>query len=716
MKQVIQSFRTGELEVAEVPLPQCGIGMIRVQIHNSLISAGTEKMLVEFSRKSLISKAKDRPDLVKQVVRKIGREGLVPTLKKVFNKLDSPIPLGYSAAGIVTDVADDVTAFSPGDRVAVAGAGYANHAEFVTVPVNLAVSVPESVPFSSACYATVASIGLQGIRRASPELGECVVVLGLGLIGQLTVMMLKAAGCKVIGYDPDSSKIDTALKSGADSAFHENPEEHVLNITEGFGADSVIITASAPSNGPLVMAGELVKEKGTVVMVGMMPIEIPRDLYYRKELTFSMATSYGPGRYDSTYEEGGIDYPFPFVRWTEQRNMKAVVEMLESGSLNTKHISTHKFLIDDAPEAYDMIEKGSESYMGIILDYPCKKDKNVSESKNVIIRKEIKKVPGKIKTGFVGCGNFAGAVLIPSFLKNKEIHPRAIVSGGGYNALTSGRKFDTDIVCGSMEEMIEKGEVDAIVISTRHSLHAQQVVKALEAGIHVFVEKPLALNQAELTDVKKAINSSDAVLQVGYNRRFSPMSKKIRDAVEREKAPLMVEYSVNAGFIPDDSWLHDPLVGGGRIKGEVWHFIDLISFLCNSKVSSVQGVSISANGSHFRKDDNVIILLEYENGSTGSISYHAMGSSVPEKERVSAASGSVSAVLKDFRSLDIYTEKKKKFKKMSQEKGFLQEVDAFVNSIKKGNPAISAESLFNTSIASIYAEKSIKTKKRFLIH
>lgn len=716
MKQVIQSFRTGELEVADVPLPQCGPGMVRVQVHNSLISAGTEKMLVDFSRKSLISKAKDRPDLVRQVVRKIGREGLFPTLKKVFNKLDSPIPLGYSAAGVVTDIADDVTGFSPGDRVAVAGAGYANHAEFVTVPVNLVVSVPKSVQFSSACYTTVASIGLQGIRRASPELGECVVVLGLGLIGQLTVMMLKAAGCKVIGYDPDSSKIDTALKSGADSAFHKNPEEHVLNITEGFGADSVIITASASSSGPLVMAGELVKEKGTVVMVGMMPIEIPRDLYYRKELTFNMATSYGPGRYDSTYEEGGIDYPFPFVRWTEQRNMKAVVEMLENGSLNTKHINTHKFLIEDASEAYDMIKKGSESYMGIILEYPCERDENVAESQNIITRKKIKKVPGKIKTGFVGCGNFAGAVLIPAFLQNKKIHPRAIVSGGGYNALTSARKFDADIVCGSMDEMIEKGEVDAIVISTRHNLHARQVVKALEFGIHVFVEKPLGLDESELSDVKKALESSDSILQVGYNRRFSPMSKKIRDIVAREKAPLIVEYSVNAGVIPDDSWLHDPLVGGGRIKGEICHFIDLISFLCNSKVSSVQGVSISVEGSRFRKDDNVIILLEYENGSMGSISYHAMGSSALGKERVSATSGSISIVLEDFRSLNIYMKKKKNIKKMSQEKGFHQEVDAFVNSIEKGSPAISAESLFNTSYASIYAEKSIKTKKRFLIH
>ncbi len=710
MKQIIQSFKTGKMEIAEVPVPQCSKGTILVKIMKSVISAGTEKMLVDFSRKSMLGKAKDRPDLVKQVIRKMSQEGVFPTIKKVLNKLDTPIPLGYSASGIVVKVGEGVFDFKVGDRVAIAGASYANHAEFDVVPVNLAVKMPKNVSFDDGAFSTIASIGLQGIRKANPTLGERVAVLGLGLIGQMVAMMLKGNGCKVIGFDPDKDKVELALKNGIDVAVFEDIEQRAFEFSEGYGVDKVIITASAPTNAPIVTAGEIVKQKGKVVMVGMVPIEIPRDIYYKKELDFLMSTSYGPGRYDSTYEEGGLDYPFSFVRWTEKRNIQAVLEMIDAKILNLETLKTHSFAIENAKDAYDMIEKKSEKYLGIILNYPSNKENEEIPKQEPVMLKPFKKT-GKIAVSFIGCGNFASSVLIPAFKSNSSFYSRSIVSRSGYSAYSSGKKFDVESVLPDTKEIYKEKNTDAVVISTRHNEHAKKIVEALENGVNVFVEKPLAMNKQELKEVVNAVKKSEKIVQVGFNRRFSPLATKLKKQIEKENSPVIINYDINAGVIPNDVWIHDKTVGGGRIVGEVCHFIDLISYLTNSEVKSVVAISIDAENSSFREDDNFSAILKMKNGSIGYINYHAEGSNQVEKEKITGSFGKKSFVLNNFKSLSIFSSKEDKTSPMSQEKGFKEEVKAFAKAIKKGEFAISLNSMVNTTLTTFAIEKSLVSKE-----
>ncbi len=707
MKQIIQSFKTGKMEVAEVPVPQCGKGMVLVKVMSSLISAGTEKMLVDFSKKSMLGKAKDRPDLVKQVIRKMRQEGAISTVKKVFNKLDTPIPLGYSAAGMVVAVGEGVNDIKVGERVAIAGAGYANHAEYDVVPRNLLNPIPKSVSYEDAAFTTVASIGLQGIRKAAPTLGERVAVLGLGLIGQLTVMMLKGNGCRVVGFDPDPSKVELALKNGADVAVSSDIEQVALDFSKGYGVDSAIITASAKSNAPIVTAGEIVKQKGIVVMVGLTAMDIPRDLYYKKELEFKMATSYGPGRYDPTYEEGGLDYPFSFVRWTEGRNMEAFLEMIEDGIVNLETLKTHRFDIEKAHDAYGMIDEGKEPYIGVLLTYRNNNEDTTIEKPKAIRLKEKAKSGKKLNVGFIGCGNFAQAVLMPTFIKNKKVNPKAIVSRSGYSAYSSGKKFDVEMVYPDIDEMLEKEKIDAVVISTRHNLHADQIVKALEKNIHVFVEKPMALNIDELKKIHKAHKESSAVLQVGFNRRFSPFVEKMKKEIP-PSGPMMIHYDVNAGVIPSDVWIHDPEVGGGRIVGEGCHFIDLISAISDSPVKEVFASAISSDSSSYRSDDNVMATVTLANGHVAHFSYHAMGGKSLSKEKIHVTSGTKSMLLDNFRALHVFGDSEKKHSSMAQEKGFKEEVEAFINGIGAGSPAISFESVINTTLATFAIEESIR--------
>ncbi len=714
MKQIIQSFKTGEMEIAEVPIPQCLPNGVLVKTIYSLISAGTEKMLVDFSKKNLLMKAKERPDLVKQVLRKMQTEGAIETVKKVFNKLDTPIPLGYSASGIVVEVGKNIKDLNIGDRVAIAGAGYANHAEFNYVPRNLVNRIPDNVSFEEASFTTVASIGLQGIRKAAPTLGERVAVLGLGLIGQLTVMMLKANGCKVIGFDPDSDKVELAYKNGIDLAVNKNIEDEALNFSEGYGVDSVIITAATNNNAPIVTAGEIVKHKGVVVMVGMMPIDIPRDVYYKKELEFKMATSYGPGRYDPTYEEGGLDYPFAFARWTEGRNMQAVLEMMESKIINLEHLKTHNFKIENAKDAYQMINDRTEKFIGVLLNYPeNSRDITIPEEEEIILSDNSKK-KGKLNIAYIGCGNFAQSVLMPSFSKNKNVKNISVVSKSGYSAYSSAKKFKIASVYKNVDEVVKSDNIDAVVISTRHNLHFKQIKEALENNLSVFVEKPLVLIIDELKELKKIYKNSGAVLQVGFNRRFSPLIFNVKKKLS-DNLPKIINYDINAGVIPNDVWVHDKEIGGGRIIGEVCHFVDLISSVTESFVESVYAVSISSDKTSFREDDNFSAVLKMTDGSVGYINYHAMGGKSLPKEKIVIHSGSNSFVVDNFKTVYSYGKKEGKDKSLLQEKGFREEVNAFVNAVKTGNEAISFDSIVNTTLVTFAIEESLKTGKIILI-
>ncbi len=714
MKQIIQSFKTGDMEIAEVPIPQCLANGVVVKTINSLISAGTEKMLVDFSKKNLLMKAKERPDLVKQVLRKMQTEGAIETVKKVFNKLDTPIPLGYSASGIVVEVGKNINDINIGDRVAIAGAGYANHAEYNYVPRNLLNRIPEKVSFEDASFTTVASIGLQGIRRASPTLGERVAVLGLGLIGQLTVMMLKANGCKVIGFDPDNDKVELAYKNGIDFATSKDIEDDALNFSEGYGVDSVIITAATNNNLPIITAGEIVKHKGVVVMVGMMPIDIPRDTYYKKELEFKMATSYGPGRYDPTYEEGGIDYPFSFARWTEGRNMQTVLEMIENKVINLEYLKTHNFKIENAQNAYDMINDRTEKFIGILLSYPNNKiDNSLRKEKEVILSNNSKQ-KGKINIAYIGCGNFAQSVLMPSFSKNKNVKNISVVSKSGYSAYSSAKKFKIASVYKDVEEVINSKNIDAVIISTRHNLHFPQIKDALSNNLSVFVEKPLVLTINELKEIQKVYNNSEAILQVGFNRRFSPLIKRVKERLSNN-IPKIINYDINAGVIPNDVWVHDKKIGGGRIIGEVCHFIDLVSSITESNVKSVYASSISNNGTSFREDDNFSAILNMEDGSVGYINYHAMGGKSLPKEKIVIHSGSDSFIIDNFKVIYSYGKKSDKDKYLLQEKGFKEEVNTFVNAVKSGKEALSFDSIVNTTLVTFAIEESLKRGKLILI-
>jgi len=494
----------------------------------------------------------------------------------------------------------------------------------------------------------------------------------------------------------------------------KNIEDDALNFSEGYGVDSVIITAATNNNIPIITAGEIVKHKGVVVMVGMMPIDIPRDVYYKKELEFKMATSYGPGRYDPTYEEGSLDYPFSFARWTEGRNMQAVLEMIENKVINLEYLKTHSFEIENAKDAYQMINDRSEKFIGVLLSYPKNKEDITIPNEKEIILGNTSKSKKKINIAYIGCGNFAQSVLMPSFSKNKNIKNISVVSKSGYSAYSSAKKFKIASVYKNVDEVINNDNIDAVVISTRHNLHFSQIKDALSNNLSVFVEKPLVLTLNELKDVKKVYNNSKSVLQVGFNRRFSPLIKKVKSKLS-DNMPKIINYDINAGVIPNDVWVHDREIGGGRIIGEVCHFIDLISSITNSKVESVYASSISNNGTSFREDDNFSAVLKMTDGSVGYINYHAMGGKSLPKEKIVIHSGSDSFIIDNFKTVYSYGKKDDKSKALLQEKGFKEEVDAFVNAVKSGQEAISFDSIVNTTLVTFAIEESLKSGKAIFI-
>jgi predicted dehydrogenase/threonine dehydrogenase-like Zn-dependent dehydrogenase len=762
MKQIIQSYKTGEMKLEEIALPQAIRGTVLVETMASLVSAGTEKMLVDLARKSLVGKVRSRPDLVKKVIDKARREGITNTIQKVRSKLDTPIPLGYSCAGVVREVGEGIDELQVGDWVACGGAGYANHADFNLVPKNLCVRLPDydGQPLSAeeAAFATVGAIALQGVRQAGLTLGDRVAVIGLGLLGQLTVQLCKANGCLVIGSDIDAAKIKMALKLGADHAVGPGElETAVQEFTQGAGADAVIIAAASSDSSLIEAAGEISRFKGRVVVVGLVGMNVPRDLYYKKELDLRLSMSYGPGRYDPEYEERGHDYPLPFVRWTEQRNMQAFLELVAAGRVDVKALVTHRLPFEKALEAYDMILKGKEPHLAVLFEY----GKNKQPHKRSALPASASSQADGAVLGVIGAGNFATAVLLPRFKKDIRVSLRAVATARGMTANAVAKQFGIPFCAGSFAEILADNSINTVLIATRHNLHGALVAEALKAGKHIFVEKPICTTIQELKQIKLAtdprrptqkkesfISPNDAVrentsagtrrvdpslsndqndlnalniqydpnapnilgtplLMVGFNRRFSPFLKKASEIIKAKQGPLFACYSVNAGMIPKESWVQDPVEGGGRIIGEVCHFVDSLRFLTGSSVKSVQAMCVQTEDMRHVNRDSVSIVLKYANGSLGTILYHAVGSPDYPKERIELSAGGTTAVIDDFRRMDIFGSKRETLKG-SQDKGFKDEIEAFVNCVTgKGPEPISLDQIFETTLVTFAIHESL---------
>lgn len=706
MLQIIQSYRTGEMELAEVPLPVCDDNGILVRVGSSLVSAGTEKMLVDLAKKSLVGKAMARPDLVRQVVGKMKKEGIKQTLEKVFSKLDNPIPLGYSCAGTVIAVGRGVTRFKAGDRVACGGAGYANHAEVNYVPQNLAGKVPEGLDLEAAAFATVGSIALQGVRQAEVQLGHRVGVVGLGLLGQLTVQILKASGAKVICMDISEQKMELARKLGADWAVHtDNFASMAKNVSDGHGLDAMIITASTSSNQPIELAGEVCRYKGKVVVVGMVGMNIPRNEYYKKELDLRLSMSYGPGRYDPVYEEKGIDYPYSLVRWTEGRNMQTFLELCAEGKVTPLSLVTHRFGFGDALKAYALFEGGTEPYLGILLGY----DEEKPIAGHIHVPSAAPKRDGEMRIGLIGAGNFAKSVLLPKLAVLEGVRLEAIATATGISARGTAEKHGIPKLFADAAALLEQAEINTVFITTRHNHHSQAVAQALAKGKHVFVEKPLCIREEELDAIRDAYSQADPapLLMVGFNRRFSAHAQKLKEWIDASGERPVIRYRINAGTIPGASWIQDPEIGGGRIVGEACHFVDLCAYLAGSDVEEAYATALESPGDYH--GDNVCIVLRHANGARSAIDYLANGDPGCPKEQIEVFCGKGLATCDDF-SVTVLSRngKKTRFKSSGVDKGFAAELKAFRDAaLGRITAPIPFESLVNTTLTTFRILESI---------
>ncbi|MFM8409248.1 MAG: bi-domain-containing oxidoreductase, partial [Alphaproteobacteria bacterium] len=681
MKQVVQSYRTGELWLADVPSPALGSGGVIVRTAASLVSAGTERMIVDLAKKTLLGKARARPDLVRKVIDKVRTEGLASAMTTAFAKLDAPIPLGYSCAGTVVE-ASSGAGLRVGDRVACAGAGYANHAEVNFVPRNLCVRLPDGVSFEDASYATLGAIALQGVRQADVRLGESVAVVGLGLLGLLTVQLLKASGCRVVGSDPDAGRCEVARQLGADLAIGGGLPEAAASLSDGHGVDAVIVTAATRSNEPIEVAAEACRPKGRIVVVGMVGMDVPRDPFYRKELDLRLSMSYGPGRYDPAYEEGGRDYPYAYVRWTEQRNIQAFLELVASGRVTPGKLTTHRFVIDDALRAYELLDgKGSEQPLGIVIEFP-------GAAEDVATRRvelpRARAVGGSIGIGLVGAGNFAKSVLLPALGRRSDVALTGICTATGMSAAETGKRQGFAFATTDVDEILGDPATQAVFVATRHDAHASLVARALAAGKHVFVEKPLCTTTDELDRLEAVVAglpTPGPCLVVGFNRRFSPHAVAIRDAFAGRSTPLVVVHRVIAGVAPPESWVQDPERGGGRVVGEVCHFVDLAGFLIGSPPVRVSATSVRSEDRRSVAEDSIVVTLEHGDGSLSTIQYLAHGSTRLPKERCEVHADGGTAILDNFRRTTFHGVSRRDVGG-AQDKGFDGEIAAFVKAVR----------------------------------
>jgi len=699
MKQIIQDLKKGNTLLEEVPTPLVRKGQVLIQTHRSLVSLGTEKMLVEFGKGNLISKARQQPEKVKQVLDKIKTEGLLPTIEAVFNKLDEPLPLGYCNAGEVIGIGEGVTDFSIGDRVASNGV----HAEIVSVPKNLVAKIPDNVSYEEASFTVIGSIGLQGIRLANPTIGETVVVVGLGLIGLITAELLIANGCNVIGFDFDDEKVKLASNKGV-NAFNASTTDVVKiveSLTNGIGSDAVIIAASTKSNEVISQAAQMSRKKGRIVLVGVIGLDIQRADFFKKELSFQVSCSYGPGRYDEDYEQSGMDYPIGYVRWTEKRNFETILNAISKKQINVQDLITERVSLNNYLQIYGDMGRGS---IASILEYPLQ---SINRSEIVAV-KHFAIRPSSGIIGIIGAGNFTKMTVMPA-LKSAGAHYKYISSAGGLTAKSLANKYGFEFSTTDYKHILNDQEVDLVMITTRHDLHAKMVIETIASGKNVFVEKPLAINGEELDAVLNAYNNQiiPKSISVGFNRRFSPFSKKIKALIGTTTDSLNMIATINAGFIPPDVWVHDMKTGGGRIIGEACHFIDLMVYFTESKVAEV---SMSALGkTPTEQTDNAIITLKFQNGSQGVINYFSNGSKSYQKERVEIYSQGRTLILDNFRKLEGFGFKGFSTMRGALDKGHKCQFIELITKIKSGGESIiSFEEIYNTTKASLAAVKSMQ--------
>ncbi len=717
MKQLLQNIKTGKTSIEDVPIPAPRAGQALVKISASLVSAGTERMIVEFAEKSYIGKARSRPDLVKQVLEKAKREGVLPTLQAAFNRLDQPMALGYSSAGTIVALGKNMQGFKVGQRVACAGGGYASHAEYNVIPRNLLTPLPKNVELESAAFTTLGAIALHGFRLAQPQLGENVAVIGLGLLGLLTIQIAAAAGCNVLGIDLDPKRTALAASLGIRAVSRAQAESASQAFTAQRGFDAIIICADTSSNDPVELAGAIARDRAKIVATGAVGLGIPRKIYYEKELAFINSRSYGPGRYDLNYEENGNDYPIGYIRWTEGRNFQAVVDLMASGKLKVENLITHRFPIEKGISAYEVITgKKKESFLGVLLTYANTVEK--LESLKVVKLKTFQPStlkPATCNLGVLGAGLYANATLLPVIKNNKDFNLVGIASSGGLHAQHSGKKFGFQYATSSEDEIINDPNINTVAILTRHDSHAELVVKALKAGKHVFVEKPLAINSKQLLAIsRQLIKAKSSILTVGFNRRFSPLAQALRAEIESRREPFHAHYRVNAGYIPQNHWTQDESIGGGRIIGEACHFIDLITYLAGEAPVSVTARALPNVGKYH--EDNVSMTFVFSDGSIGVVDYLANGDKSLPKERLEIFCEGMIAILDDYVSLQITKDGKHKEQRMAQDKGWKNEMSVFAKSIRTGaEPPIPYEQIIGVTKAAFAAVESLRENSQSIM-
>lgn len=715
VKQILQSARTGELGLREVPGPKVRAGHILVRNHASLISAGTERMVVDFAKKSLLAKAKARPDLVRKVVDKVKRDGLAATMQSVRARLDEPLPLGYSATAEVVAVGAGLEGvFSVGQRVAVAGAGVANHADYNVVPRNLAVPIPDGVADEEACFATLGSIAMHGVRLLEPALGDTVGVVGVGLVGQLATAFLARSGARVVAMDYDPWRLEVARAMGAEMTWNlgdGDPEEAVLTFTDGLGCDSVVIAAATSDSSPFQVAAAVARDRAKVSLVGITGTEFPYREFMKKELSVVVSRSYGPGRYDGDYEARGMKYPPGYVRWTETENLAQVVRLMEPGRthrLDVKPLITHSFDFAQAEDAYALVSRGGERYLGVILTYPEPAQSPESLRAPVILRQP-RAGAGRCVLGMIGAGSFARTKLLPALSKLKDCEFRTIATARGSSAEDVGRKFGFATAVADTDVVFDDPEINAVLIATPHSSHAALTTRALQAGKSVFVEKPLALTMEELNGIVAARNATNAFFMVGFNRRFAPMVAKAREHLAKVTGPRTLLLRVNAGQLPADSWQRDADEGNGRILGEVCHFVDLARYMLGQPIEQVQALSAAPTRGLC---EDLTVTLRMADGSLATILYTAMGDIAFSKERFECFAGGTVLCIDNFRTMEVVTDgrSRKSTSAISQDKGHDAEMAAFVRAVAEGGAApIPEDELVESSAATIAVLEALQS-------
>ncbi len=704
MRQLVQNIKKKSLTIEDLPNPVCKSGGVLVKTLYSAVSVGTEVMKLKNADLNYFQMAKKKPEQVKEVLNTLTQLGPVATYRKVMNKLDSLSPLGYSLVGEVIEVGKGTDGFHCGDIVACGGAGYANHSEINFVPKNLCAKVPSGVNLKEASFTTIASIAMQGFRQTQSQIGENIAVIGLGLLGQILIQIISANGCRAFGFDISEGKCNLAVENGAyfaEVVSKTNFEEEIGSLTNGFGCDSVIITTGTTSNDPILLAGKISRDKAKIVDIGITKMDLPWDLYYHKELDFRFSRSYGPGRYDSLYEESGIDYPIGFVRWTEQRNMMSVLQLLSDGKINFSKLITHEFNFNESEKVFLDIKEAKEDYLGVVLKY----DSDIDTSKRKItLNNNLFEKSDSVRIGVIGAGNYASTMLMPFLKGNADLI--GIATATGINGKDKAGKFGFNYATTDYKEMLSDQNINTILIATRHNQHARMVVDALTSRKNVYVEKPLAISLDELKSISQLYSESKRILMVGYNRRFSSSIKFLKKQLKRD-IQYSVYYQVNAGFIPMDKWYQSP-EQGGRIIGETGHFIDTIQYLLDA--DPVKVFACSTNVSGMPDQDNTFITIKFNNGSTCVLAYLADGDKNYSKEKILITGYRTNIEFDNFKTVSVYKDGKSSKKKfLSIDKGQKNEMAILIDSVKSGNSPISIDTLLLNTYSTIMAIESLRT-------